>query len=555
EGEPGQLVLLETNGSGGSAVVSAPKLPPLVEVPEPPLYRARSLSYSALALFESCSYRYYAERVVGMREAQASGTVPGHEGLAATESGDSVHVLLEALDLQDPRPPGQQELAEAVFARYPAATESDLERIVGLVRAYCDSELAERVSTLEGAAPERPFAFEHDGVLLHGRLDVLHLDGPRAIVVDYKTTVLEDASPEEVIERDYHLQRLVYAIACFRAGANEVEVVYQFLERPDPAVTTSFVRAELPGLEAELSEAIARIQAGVFKPTPSEFICSGCPALDVVCAGPRLRQPPETPLTAFAAGQRPPRAPELGPRGAAPRRPEAGADPADHPASQGRVPGREDRSSLRERSRAARLGHALGADDRRERQPRHGAALQEVQAPGGLPRRPGGGTRAGHLRDRLLSTESKSAAWDNDDAVTGLRRARASSARRPLEAARSRAEDGERRLGRARRPAGHRRRHPCAEVVAASGPHQAGGPGQDRARSSAARAAGRLGQLPASADHARPPDLHRARPALRRLRRQRPLPFQPGLVRLSRRGVFGASSGDCPPELPAPDRC
>jgi len=83
--------------------------------------------------------------------------------------------------------------------------------------------------------------------------------------------VLEDATPEEVIERDYHLQRLVYALACFRAGAEEVEVVYQFLERPDPAVTTSFVRSELPGLEAELSEAIARIQEGVFKPTPSEF--------------------------------------------------------------------------------------------------------------------------------------------------------------------------------------------------------------------------------------------------------------------------------------------
>jgi hypothetical protein len=58
-------------------------------------------------------------------------------------------------------------------------------------------------------------------------------------------------------------------------------------------VTTSFVRSELPGLEAELSEAIARIQEGVFKPTPSEFICSGCPVLDVVCAGPRLRQHPE----------------------------------------------------------------------------------------------------------------------------------------------------------------------------------------------------------------------------------------------------------------------
>jgi hypothetical protein len=228
-----------------------------------------------------------------MREAQASGSVPGHEGLAATEIGDSVHFLLEALDLRDPRPPEPHDLAEAVRARYPAATDEELERIAGLVRAYCDSELATRIAALEGAAPERPFAFEHDGVLLHGRLDVLDLDGPRAVVVDYKTNVLEDATPEEVIERDYHLQRLVYALACFRAGAEEVEVVYQFLERPDPAVTTSFVRSELPGLEAELSEAIARIQEGVFKPTPSEFICSGCPVLDVVCAGPRLRQHPE----------------------------------------------------------------------------------------------------------------------------------------------------------------------------------------------------------------------------------------------------------------------
>ena len=36
-------------------------------------------------------------------------------------------------------------------------------------------------------------------------------------------------------------------------------------------------------------EAYARIQAGEFPPTPSDFACAGCPALDLVCAGPRLR--------------------------------------------------------------------------------------------------------------------------------------------------------------------------------------------------------------------------------------------------------------------------
>jgi hypothetical protein len=64
--------------------------------------------------------------------------------------------------------------------------------------------------------------------------------------------------------------------------------VYQFLERPDDLVSTSFGVDDIPALEAELSEAIAKIQAGNFRPTPSDFACPTCPALDLVCAGPRL---------------------------------------------------------------------------------------------------------------------------------------------------------------------------------------------------------------------------------------------------------------------------
>ena len=179
-------------------------------------------------------------------------------------------------------------------AWYPAVTEDELARIAGFVASYCGSDLARRIATLAGARPERPFAFEHDGVLLHGRLDVLHRDGSRALVLDYKTNTLAEGTPEEIVEADYRLQRLVYALACFRAGAEEVEVVYHFLERPDAVVSTTFARADTAALEAELSEAIGRIRAGEFRPTPSEFICAGCPALDVVCAGTRLRsRPPE----------------------------------------------------------------------------------------------------------------------------------------------------------------------------------------------------------------------------------------------------------------------
>jgi ATP-dependent exoDNAse (exonuclease V) beta subunit len=262
------------------------RLPELAPLPIPPLHRVRRLSYSALALYERCSYRYYVERVAGLRE--EPGTVPGAKGLKATEVGDAVHRLLELVDLAAPVPVD----TEIVHSWYPAINDEELDRISAFVDSYCQSDLAARIATLPGAQPERPFAFEHDGVLLHGRLDVLWRDGGRALVLDYKTNSLAEGTPEEIIESDYRVQRLVYALACFRAGADEVEVVYHFLERPDAVVTTPFIREELPTLEAELSAAIARIDAGEFVPTPSDFTCSGCPALDLVCAGPKLRQPP-----------------------------------------------------------------------------------------------------------------------------------------------------------------------------------------------------------------------------------------------------------------------
>jgi ATP-dependent helicase/nuclease subunit A len=269
EEEAGQLELfaaLEQLAAG-----SAPQLAPLVVPPEPPLHRVRRLSFTALSTFEQCSYKYYARYALGMKELPVPGR--GVAEMSATEVGSAVHSLLEELDLAAPVVPDVED-----------------ERIRAFVAAYCDSELARRVSALAGVTKERQFTFEHDGVLVHGFLDVFHLDGGRALVVDYKTNMIGESSPEAIVEQDYRLQRLVYALACFRAGADEVEVVYHFLERPDAVVSTSFARAQLEELEAELSEAIARIQAGEFRPTPSEYACAGCPALDLVCAGPRLRE-------------------------------------------------------------------------------------------------------------------------------------------------------------------------------------------------------------------------------------------------------------------------
>jgi ATP-dependent exoDNAse (exonuclease V) beta subunit len=271
EQEEGQLALFAALEEV-AAPPSAPELPPLVALPEPPLHRVRRLSFTSLSLFEQCAYKYFARYGLGMSERpiEVEGGELGER--SGTEIGSAVHALLEEIDLAAP-----------------VAPELEDEVIRGFVAAYCDSDLARRVATLEGIEKERHFTFEHDGVLVHGFIDAFHLRDGRALVVDYKTNALGEASPDEIVEQDYRLQRLVYALACFRAGAEEVEVVYHFLERPDAPVEAVFARADVPVLEAELSAAIARIQAGEFPPTPSDFACAGCPALDLVCAGPRLR--------------------------------------------------------------------------------------------------------------------------------------------------------------------------------------------------------------------------------------------------------------------------
>jgi ATP-dependent helicase/nuclease subunit A len=286
-GDGAQLALFAELPEGGA--VPGIELPTLEPLPAPLVHDVRRLSYSALALFERCSYRYFAERVLGLRP-RPTATEEGESTrrLAGHEIGDAVHRLLELIALDEPVSPAREALEADVLAWYPRATGDELNRIAGLVNAYCASPLARRVAGLRGARPERPFAFEHDGVLLHGRLDVLWREGAKALVLDYKSNVLDGASPADVVEAEYRVQRLVYALACLRDGASEVEVVYQFLELPGDEVSTTFTSGDVPRLEEELSGAIGRIRAGEFLPTPGELACADCPALDLVCAGPRL---------------------------------------------------------------------------------------------------------------------------------------------------------------------------------------------------------------------------------------------------------------------------
>ncbi len=101
---PAQLALFGDVAPGSPPV--GLELATLEPIAAPPLHDVRRLSYSALSLFERCSYRYFAERVLGLRPVApkrseaAESDEPG--GLAGNEIGDAVHRLLEDVPLAEP---------------------------------------------------------------------------------------------------------------------------------------------------------------------------------------------------------------------------------------------------------------------------------------------------------------------------------------------------------------------------------------------------------------------------------------------------------------------
>ena len=174
----------------------APRLPELAPVPEPPLHRVRRLSYSALALFERCSYRYYAERVAGMR----AGGRPRHRARRRAGSRrrrSATRCTACSRPSTSRRPPSRTSRPCAPGTR-PSPTRSSSASAASSPRTASRS-WPPRIAALPARVPERPFAFEHDGVLLHGRLDVLWSEGGRALVLDYKTNSLAEGTPEEIV--------------------------------------------------------------------------------------------------------------------------------------------------------------------------------------------------------------------------------------------------------------------------------------------------------------------------------------------------------------------
>jgi len=278
---------------------------------DPPRPLPATLSYSSLAAYDRCAYRWYLERILRLprddsggpaarRGERPAGPVPG--GLDALTRGSLTHVLLEDLDFARPTAPSEEAVREAARLMEAELTDADVADLQQLVAAFAASPLAARLATATDVRREHGFVVglgDERAPLLNGIVDVIAFeeDGG-ALVVDYKSDVISaDTDLEAYVEADYGAQRRIYALAALGAGAADVEVSHLFLARPGAPATAVYDRADLPRLRAELDERVAGIAAGDFTPTdrPHRALCLTCPGRRALCHHPEeltLREDP-----------------------------------------------------------------------------------------------------------------------------------------------------------------------------------------------------------------------------------------------------------------------
>jgi ATP-dependent helicase/nuclease subunit A len=289
---PAEPVADAAPDAGGVLVPQGPKplpdpvqtgLPVSVDVRAVPM----SLSYTALATYEQCGYRFYVQRVLGLPDlpspvyvAAADAeerpvAVPAPQsraGLGGAQRGTLIHQVLAGLDLRTPS------------LRDPMPAD-----VRGLLAGLVGSTTFGRLSSLHDVSREQRFAFPVGETLITGVFDVIAQDRPgHLLVLDYKSDRLAGVDPAVLVAERYLAQRLIYALAALKLGAPAVEVVHLFLEAPEDPVAAEFGAAEIPELEAELAGRVAGLLSGDFRVTdaPGRRRCDGCPAQGGLCSYP-----------------------------------------------------------------------------------------------------------------------------------------------------------------------------------------------------------------------------------------------------------------------------
>ncbi len=219
----------------------------------------RPLSYTAISTSGS------EERPLASDRALREKNGDEHEGAdGGTARGRAVHSLLEWSQANGWRAPS----AELVRRISASAEVGDPglagEALLAPFKAWLDSSFfAERVRGAERSRAEVPLLVEVAGTVLRGSIDLLVEEGGSPpLIVDYKTDGVDGHGPTELTAR-YGIQQAIYALAVAEArGAEEVELAYVFLERPEEPVLSSWGPEEIEAGRGRLEGEIARVRRG-----------------------------------------------------------------------------------------------------------------------------------------------------------------------------------------------------------------------------------------------------------------------------------------------------
>jgi ATP-dependent helicase/nuclease subunit A len=251
-----------------------------------------TLSYTALTELARCGYRFYLERVLRLPELPpARGGESHQDGLEARVRGTLVHRLLESLDLLRGAAPSPEDVAQVARELGVSVAPREREELAALLRSALQTPLAARLAGAAGGARrEHPFAFSLDSSapLLTGVIDFLARESSGGwLVVDYKS---DRVAPEEdlgsLVEREYSIQRLLYALAVLRDGASRVEIVHWFLHRPSEPICAVFSAADKPQIEDMVGELVRNACARPFivSKNPHRGLCLRCPGRSGLCS-------------------------------------------------------------------------------------------------------------------------------------------------------------------------------------------------------------------------------------------------------------------------------
>ena len=278
--DPGQLSLGLDEVGAISAPPPAAQLPELVPPPQAPPPRPLSLTYGALDLHARCGYRFLVERMLGL-----VGPAAEREGAAATR-GTALHLALEHV------PDGERERVAAVLAaNLPELPAPVVEEVLELAGRFGGGALAARLAAADVVRRELPFTLAAAGTVVRGRIDVLARSGSGALVVDYKTGRHPEETADDVRDRIYGVQELVYALAALEGGAETVDVAFAFLD-DDAVAERRFATDDREALAARLEAAVGAAIDGPYPARPEPFLCATCPAHGSLCAGMALLEDP-----------------------------------------------------------------------------------------------------------------------------------------------------------------------------------------------------------------------------------------------------------------------